>query len=200
MNPDEVLFTGYHRTILGLLLLRPGERFHVRELARITGFQAGTLNRQLKRLKEGGILRAEKIGNQVFYSADQASPVFEDLASLFRKTSGLVYVVQDALSSKWEEIDLALIFGSVAKGTAKSQSDLDILVVTGLGLREIVGLLSPLSATLNREINPVVMSAGKFASGLKRKDRLLERINEEPKLFVKGAQDEFAKLGKTGAT
>lgn len=199
MHPDALLFTGYHRTILGLLLLRPDERFHVRELARITGFQAGTLNRQLKRLKAGGILRAEKIGNQVFYSADQASPIFEDLANLFRKTSGLVYVVRDALAPKWEEVDLALVFGSVAKGTAKPQSDLDILVVTDLGLREIVGLLSPLSETLNREINPVVMSAEKFASGLKKKDRLLERINEEPKLFVKGTLDEFAKFSQTGA-
>lgn len=195
-----MLFTGYHRTILGLLLLRPDERFHVRELARITGFQAGTLNRQLKRLKEAGILRAEKHGNQVFYSANQASTIFEELASLFRKTSGLLYHLQDALAPMWKEIDLALIFGSVAKGTAKPQSDLDILVVTDLGLREIVGLLSPLSETLNREINPVVMSAEKFASGLKSKDRLLERINDEPKLFVKGTQDEFGKFGQDSAT
>lgn len=96
MTPDEVLFTRYHRVILGLLLLRPDERFHVRELARITGFQAGTLNRQLKRLQEGGILRAEKQGNQILYLANRASPVYEDLAGFFRKTSGLAYMVRDA--------------------------------------------------------------------------------------------------------
>lgn len=200
MDPAEALFTKYQRVVLGLLLLRPDERFHVRELARITGFPAGTLSRQLKHLAAAGILEVTRQGNQVSYQANRACPVFAELSGLFRKTSGLVYPIRDALAPRWDEINLALVFGSVAKGAAKPHSDLDILIVGNLGLRELVKLVSPLGESLGREINPVLMTKKKFTAGLANKDRLLERIKDEPKLFVKGAQDDFEELGGIGQT
>ena len=44
---SEVLFKEYRRKVLALLLLRPGESYHVREIARLTDTQPGTLNREL---------------------------------------------------------------------------------------------------------------------------------------------------------
>lgn len=90
---------------------------------------------------------------------------------------------------------MAFVFGSVAKGTARSESDLDVLVVTDLKLKQVVSLLSPLREKLGREINPVVMSAEIVAGGLANNDRFLTRIKEEPKLFIKGTQHDFEKLG-----
>lgn len=198
MNTAELLFTRYHRVILGLLLVRPDQQFHVRELARMTGFPVGTLNRQLRRLAEGGILLAEKQGNQVRYQANRACPVFEELAGLFRKTTGLAYVVRDALAPEWEHVDLALIFGSMASGTARPQSDLDLLVISERGLREIVGLLFPLQEELRREINPVVMTRQEFAAETRKGSGLLRRIMDEPKIFVKGTQHDFEELAQNG--
>ena len=49
-------------------------------------------------------------------------------------------------------------------------------------------------AVLGREINPVVMTMDKLLAQLRKKDRFATRVLEEPKLFVIGGEDEFAKF------
>src|SRR2546425_2291175 len=77
---SELLFPGYRRRVLGLLLLHPDEALHGREIARRTGLPAGTLNRELARLAQAGLLKRERRGNQLLYSAERGCPVFEELA------------------------------------------------------------------------------------------------------------------------
>lgn len=193
MNKDPItaLFGQYRRELLSVLLLRPDESFHTRELERLTAIPVGSLSRELKKLVEGGILRRERQGNQVRYQADRSCPILEELAGLFRKTSGLVLLLRDALAPRWNEISLALVFGSVASGKARPGSDLDILVVGDVSLRDAVGLLSQLSETTGREINPVVMSRKQFQKARAEKQRLLGRIKEEPKILIKGDESEL---------
>ena len=83
----SLLFPEYRRRVLGLLLLRPDEALHGREIARRTGLPAGTIARELGKLTEVGLLKREKRGNQQVYSADSSSPIFTELASILRKTS-----------------------------------------------------------------------------------------------------------------
>ena len=85
----ELLFKDYRRQALGLLLLHADKRYHVREIARLTGTVAGTLHKELARLADAGLLLKETVGNQVFYEANRDCPIFEELASILRKTSGL---------------------------------------------------------------------------------------------------------------
>jgi predicted nucleotidyltransferase len=75
--------------ILAVLLLRPDEPQHVRELARLTGVSPGTLHRELTALESFGVLRRNAVGRQVFFAANRECPVFEELAGLVRKTAGL---------------------------------------------------------------------------------------------------------------
>ena len=85
----DVLFGSYRRHILALLLLRPGESFYVREIARLTGVPAGSLHRELKLLTSAGLLERSTAGNQVRYQVDRKCPIHEELAGIFRKTVGL---------------------------------------------------------------------------------------------------------------
>jgi predicted nucleotidyltransferase len=84
-NPLDLLFGAYRQRVLGRLLSRPDEAVHVRELARATGVPAGSLHRELKFLADAGLLLRESAGNQVLYRANQASPLFPELESIFRK-------------------------------------------------------------------------------------------------------------------
>lgn len=84
----KLLFGAYRYRVLSLLLLRPGESFHVRRIARLTDVPAGSLHRELKLLAEGGLLHRELSGNQVRYSANPGSPVYRELASVLDKTAG----------------------------------------------------------------------------------------------------------------
>src|SRR6185436_1567042 len=91
----NLLFGAYRYRVLSLLLLRPGDSFHVRMISRLTGVPAGSLHRELRQLEQAGLLDARRIGNQIHYSANEASPVFDDLASVLEKAAGAPPVLED---------------------------------------------------------------------------------------------------------
>ncbi len=192
----EILFKDYRRRVLALLLLNPDKRYHVREIARITDTLAGTLHKELSRLAEAGILTREQIGNQLQYFANTACPIFEELAGILRKTAGLVDVLANALVPLQEDIDLALVFGSIASGKARSESDVDLLVIGKVKLSDIAKALYPSQEILKREINPKVYSAADWDKLRANKDVFAKEIIKQPKLFISGDRDEFRKLGR----
>lgn len=91
----NLLFGVYRHRVLSLLFLRPGDSFHVRMIARLTGIPAGSLHRELRQLADAGLLSAERIGNQIHYSANEASPVFDELAGVLEKTAGAPPTLDD---------------------------------------------------------------------------------------------------------
>lgn len=191
----SLLFGNYRGSVLGLLLLHPDQDYHVREIARLTATSAGTLHKELDKLAQAGLLLREKVGNQLRYRANQHNPIFSELASIFRKTSGLADVVREGLLPLKEQINAALIFGSVARGEEHPGSDVDVLLIGSLGFADAVRALHPLQSHLQREINPVVMSLpewqGKRASG----DGFVLDILSKETLFLMGDAGVFGQAG-----
>ncbi|MGQ0650729.1 MAG: hypothetical protein ACT4P4_00455 [Betaproteobacteria bacterium] len=66
------------------------------------------------------MLRRERRGNQLLYSAERACPVFEELASILRKTSGVADVLAAALAPARDQIRAVFVFGSVAGGRERA--------------------------------------------------------------------------------
>jgi predicted nucleotidyltransferase/DNA-binding HxlR family transcriptional regulator len=190
----DILFGTYRQRVLGLLLLQPAQRFHVRELARQTDTTAGTLHRELSKLAEAGLLLRERQGNQVLYQANQACPVFEELAGLFRKTCGAVNVLQESLRALAPQICFALVFGSLARGGETAGSDADVLIIGNAGFSEVVKALYPAQSQLQREINPVVYTESEFIKRLNNKEPLVMEVLAKPKLFLLGDQHDFAEF------
>jgi hypothetical protein len=56
--------------------------------------------------------------------------------------------------------------------------------------RQVLGLLL-LRERLGREVNPVVMTRAEFAAQRAAKERFVERVMREPKLFVLGSADDL---------
>lgn len=194
-QPIDLMFSASRRKLLGTLLLMPDERYHVRELARMTGISAGSIHRELKSMAEAGLLVRAQVGNQVFYQADRSCPLFDELASIFRKTTGLATLIRENLGAISERIDTAVVFGSMASGRQSSDSDVDVLVLGDAKLIDVVSALSSVGQELRREINPVVMTTDDFSALLIENDRFASRIVEEPKLFIIGDASEFGKSG-----
>lgn len=191
MNLIDMLFGAYRRQALGLLLLRPDDSLHVREIARLTGVPAGSLHRELRALTKAGLLLREPAGNQVRYRANRTSPIYPELAEIFRKTSGMADLIRGALAPLADRIDVAFVFGSMASGSATSASDVDLCVLGEVGLADVVAAVLPLRGRLGREVNPVVMAASEFKGLRKKNDRFVTRVMREPKLFVMGTADEL---------
>lgn len=193
-QPIDFLFSRYRRQVLALLLLRPDEQFHVRELERLTGISAGSLHRELKAMAQAGLLSREQQGNQVLYRADRSCSIFEELSSIFRKTVGLATLLKDSLAPLADRIQIAFVFGSVASGKQHAHSDLDICILGDVELLEVVKALGPIQESLGREINPVVMDAARYIDQLAQHERFAERIYKESKIYVIGDDNEFGKL------
>lgn len=193
---SAVLFPGYRRRILALLLLHPDMPLHGREIARRTGLPSGTLTRELARLAGAGILKAERRGNQLLYQADDGCPVFQELASILRKTSGLADVLAEALAPVRDRIRVAFVYGSLARGLEREGSDVDLMIVGDIGFGDAVGLLHPAQETLAREINPMVYGPEEWARKLRAPDSFLRDVLGKPKIFVVGTEHELGKPGR----
>lgn len=177
--------------VLSALLLHPDVSLHVRELARLTGTHAGSLHRELRALAELGLLAREEVGRQVHYRANTGNPVFEELASLLRKTAGLADLLRDALVPLADRIKGAFVYGSMASGKTHPDSDVDVMVIGAPGFAEVVLALQSTQETLRREVNPTVLSQEEFFERRKERDGFVARVWKEPKLWLIGDPDEL---------
>lgn len=194
-SPADILFGQYRRRVLGLLLLHPERSYHVREIARVTDTTAGTLHKELTKLAAASILTKTRRGNQLVYQANRACPIFEELASIMRKTSGLVEIIARALEPLAAKIEVAFVFGSVARATESTHSDVDVMVIGDAGFGEVLQLLHPVQADLGREINPKLFTVGEWKSKVLSADTFVGEVLSKPKLFLIGDLDELGELG-----
>jgi len=187
---SDLLFPNqYRRKVLGLLLMRPEQQIHLRELARVIGAAPGTLKKELDALCEAGLLRAERVGNQVRFCANTAHPVFPELQALIRKTIGLVDALRLSLAPLAGRIDAAFVFGSMASGTESAGSDIDLMVVGDAGFAEVVDVTYAAQATLGREINPKVMSASEWQTKKAERNAFLQDVLNKPRIMLIGDAD-----------
>ena len=180
--------------VLGTLLLRPEASLHVRELARVTGSSPGSLHRELAALTELGLLKREEIGRQVHYRADSDSPVYTELAGLLRKTTGLADVLRAALAPLVESITLAFVYGSIASGTARSASDVDVMVLGDASFAALVSALAPTQERLAREVNVTPMRPAEFAAKLQSGDGFALTVMKREKIWLIGSDHDLAEL------
>ena len=187
----DLMFKEYRRRVLSLLLLRPDQAYHVREIARLTGTVPGTLHKELSKLAKAGVLNKSSRGNQVNYQANRDCLIFEELASILRKTSGVADVIRDALTHLKGGIDVALVFGSVASGKATSDSDLDLLIVGKASFSDTVKALYPTQKILGREINPKLYSTREWLIAREENSAFIREILEKPSIEIIGEIDEL---------
>jgi predicted nucleotidyltransferase len=130
-------------------------------LERRTGLSDATVRQELKKLTRLGVVEARRDGNRTYWSASEAHPLYPDIRNLMHKTSGLADVLCEALGEA-DDVDLAFVFGSVAGHNAKAHSDIDLMVIGTISLRQLSKRLSGLEAKIGREVNPHVLTLKEF--------------------------------------
>lgn len=195
-DPATLFFGAYRRKVLSLLLLHPGETYHLREIARATHTQPGTVRRELALLAHAGVLEREHLGNQVRFRANPTYPIYDELRSILKKTAGVADQLRAALSSAAEKIVLAFVYGSVASGQERPSSDIDLMIVGEVKFEEVIRLLHPYEQELRREINPYIYSPTEFKLKISEEASFIARVIALPKVFVLGSQDELASLSQ----
>lgn len=140
------------RAVLGIFLLDPSVRIHQREIARQASANLRSVQVALDRLERAGVLRAERSGNRLYYSAIE-SEQFNSLREALSPEIGLVAAMRDALGRFGDAIEAAFIFGSVARGDDRIGSDVDLLVVGDVPDRDLFPAIGEVERRLGREVN-----------------------------------------------
>jgi len=189
----EALFPATRRSLLIGFLRRPTERFYMREVIRFVGKGQGVTQRELANLVEAGILTRENDHGRTYFRVNQSCPIYPELHSLVEKTAGLSMVLTRALE-QIPGVDLAFVFGSVARGEARADSDVDLAVVGDVRFREVIAALRPAQQTLGREINPVTYSPADLRQRLLEGNRFVQDLVGGPKVFIVGSADDLEAL------
>ena len=195
-NLSKTLFSKTRRAVLSLLYSHDGEAFYLRQIVRIAGVGLGAVQRELKQLSDAGIIQRIVRGHQVYYQADPQCPVFTELKNLVVKTVGVGAALQAALARLGDRINVAFIYGSIARSEEHRDSDVDVLVLGKATFAEIVSSLSEAQKTINREINPTVYPPVEFRSKLAAGHHFLSTVLRGPMLFLIGDKRELARLAK----
>ena len=196
MSIATALFSESQSRVFRWLFGQPGRAFHLSELRRLTGLGSASLQRELNRLAEAGLVQSERVGNLRCFQANPQSPVYGELISLTRKTVGMEPLLREALLPLLPRLKAAWIFGSVAKQTDTSQSDIDIMLIgENLLLGDILEHLTPLEAQLGRKINPTCYSPADFERRRAEPDSFVNRILSQPILPLIGDVNESAGAG-----
>jgi predicted nucleotidyltransferase len=91
---------------------------------------------------------------------------------------------------------VAFVFGSMARGTATTGSDVDLLIIGEADFGSVVDALHPAQQQLAREINPKVFSVREWKAKLRSKDSFVSEIMSQPKIFLMGSDYELAELAR----
>ena len=194
MNMLNILFGSKLRVkVLGWLMMHPDERYFVRQLTSILKEDATNVSRELAKLASSGILTSKSEGRQRYYQVNKACPIFVELRGLVLKTVGLAGVLRKAFGD--QGIRCAFVFGSIAAGTEQAGSDVDLMIIGDIGLREVSRRLSGVSDRIGREIIPYSLSAAEFAKRRKAKGHFVSAVIESPRIWVKGSEDDLKAMG-----
>ena len=131
----------------------------------------------------------------VLSTKPRSSPVFAELRGLVLKTMGLADVLLAALMPLAGQIDVAFIYGSVAKQQDTAQSDIDVLIVSSnlanLSYADVFGALEAASATLGRTVNPTLYTPAEFNKRLTNNNAFVARVLQQPKIWLIGNEEQL---------
>lgn len=182
--------------VLSLLVLNPDKEFYQSNLAQKTKKALIQVQRALKTLKEIGLITTTREGRMVYYQAITTHPAFEALKNLFLKTLALGENFRKALDPFQNKVRFAFVFGSFARGEESADSDIDLLIVGNLSLRELSKITAPLTRELDREVNPVIFTPREFQKKILKNDHFLLEVISSPKLWIIGNDSEFNQMAK----
>ena len=190
----ELLSSRARAEIFRLLLSGTGEELHVREIERRSGLNDSTLRQELRKLVRLELVQRRRDSNRVYYRAKTENPLYPEIRNLVLKTSGLFDVLKSALMDK--RIRVAFVFGSIARGEEKAGSDVDLMVIGQLGLRDLSRLLSGIEKKVGREVNPHLLRDEEFQRRIRAREHFVSSVMEAPKIFIVGSQNELVSMGR----
>ncbi len=187
---EYIITSKAKRNILKLFLTNPNTEFYVREISRRTGEPLNAVRRELGYLEKAGLVRSRSAANLRYYSVVKEFPFYQELKKIIYATIGLGDYLTEKLGES-KRIELAFIYGSIARDDETAKSDVDLFVVGEIDEDELHTLVYEAQKEVGREINYTLMSRAEFVRRLKSGESFVKRVMDERKLVLKGNPDVY---------
>ncbi len=187
------LFSGFlgsaaRARLLAHFVVHPDRRVHGRALERHTGLGKRSLQAELGRLESMGLVRREPEGRRILFVRDSAHPQWRAIDSLvgaYAPAEVLRHVLWDVPG-----VEAAFIFGSMARGDARPDSDIDLLVYGDSIPQGAVGrALLEAAVVLDRPVDAKRYDRNRFLRDARPHASFLPHALMGPKLWLIGSED-----------
>jgi predicted nucleotidyltransferase len=187
----ESLFPSVRAGLLSATMLQPEHWWYMTELAKHLGVPPSSLQRELDSLVEAGFLLRRQDGRRIYFKANTESPLFPELRGIVEKTSGVIPALTTALDKFREKINVAVIYGSMARGQEHAGSDIDLMVVGRLQQIDLLPILRKLENRFRREVNVTLFSPEEFQRRRAAADHFLSSVLKGKTILLKGSVHEL---------
>jgi predicted nucleotidyltransferase len=187
----DALFPRVRAGVLSATLLQPDHWWFMTELARHLEVTPSSLQRELESLVASGFLLRRQDGRRIYFKANTESPVFPELRGLVEKSAGIIPELKAAIEKFGRQIELALLYGSIARGEEHAGSDIDLMLVGTLQQIDLLPVLRKLENLFRREINVTLFSPEEFRRKLASGDHFLSSVMEAKTIPLKGSLNEL---------
>lgn len=160
--------------LLMRFFLNPQTRSYLRELAKELGVSTNAVREELNQLTQTQLLKAEKDGRSIFYSANPEHALFPELRSMVQKVMGIDQVI-DGIVQRLGNLNKAYLIGDYAEG--KDSGIIDILLVGKIDDYHLNDLTRKTERYINRKIRALAVTPEEC-------DSLLLRLQGGPVLLI----------------
>jgi predicted nucleotidyltransferase len=168
-----------------------GKEFYLSEIARRARTSAGTAQRELNRLLAQDFITFRKKGNLNIYSLNETYSLLNEIESIVRKTFGIEVELGKELR-KVRGVLFAFLYGSYAKGSIKSDSDIDLFIIGNPDEDDVYNAVRKVEDSVGREINYHLADEAEFAEKSQR-NSFYREILDRP-LMLAGKEDELRQI------
>lgn len=182
MNSLQFLLTERQQRILATVLLRPERDFSLAELIDAAGAGGhGSTQNYVKLLVKSGVVESFEVRRRPRYRANLKHPIHVELASICCKTFGIRDVIAQALRSVAPRNTYAFIFGSVARGEERPDSDIDVMIIGDVCVMKMHTMAADLGQRLGRYVHVNVYDSVEWAQ-LVETDPVVAAIAAGPRI------------------
>jgi predicted transcriptional regulator len=178
------LFAGLisSKTRINLLVrffFNPQTRSYLRELAKEFNVSTNSVREELNQLTKTKLLKSERNGRQVFYTANTKHPLFEELKSMVKKVMGIDKVIDDIVN-RLGDLEEAYLIDDYADG--KDTGIIDLVLVGDIDQYHLNDLSRKTERYIKRKIRSLVVSRKEY-------QELLPKLGNRPRVLIWEAPD-----------
>lgn len=148
-------------------LLRTGAELTGRQVHGLVSgqFSLWSVQEALKSWERLGVVESRAVGRAYVYRVEESHIAVAPLRELLDPLATLTAVVADTVG---EQVEAVVLFGSVARGEGRADSDIDLAVIAAPGWDLRADLQSAVTVRLGNDCDVLVFTPDSFAAAIAR--------------------------------